>query len=133
MSIVMGDKQSVLNPEKLSKLSQETRLTEEEINEWHKGFIKTCPSGRLKKAEFQKTYSALFPQGDASLFAGHVFRTLEENKDGELDFREFLTLLRVTRKGSLDDRLRWIFDIYDLDGDGYITRDEMKEIIDVSA
>src|SRR6218665_3016892 len=129
----MGDKQSVLNPEKLSKLSQETRLTEEEINEWHKGFIKTCPSGRLKKAEFQKTYSALFPQGDASLFAGHVFRTLEENKDGELDFREFLTLLRVTRKGSLDDRLRCIFDIYYLYGDGYITRDEMKEIIDVSA
>ena|SRR6218665_1541510 len=128
----MGDKHSTLKPEKLSDLSQETSFTEEEIDQWYKGFIKTCPSGRLKKAEFQKTYCGLFPQGDATLFAGHVFRTFDADKDGEIDFREFLTLLRVTRRGSLEERLRWIFDIYDIDGDGYITRDEMKEVIHVS-
>ena len=38
--IVMGDAQSALKPETLSDLSRETSFTEDEIEEWYKGFIK---------------------------------------------------------------------------------------------
>lgn len=32
-------------------------------------------------------------------------------------------------RGTIDERLRWIFTLYDLNGDGIITRDELLKII----
>lgn len=84
-----------------------------------------CPSGVLDKAEFARIYKQFFPFGDPTVLAEYVFNVFDENKNGSIDFKEFICALSITSRGRLDEKLRWAFQLYDIDGDGTITYNEM--------
>lgn len=46
-----------------------------------------------------------------------------------LVLQDFVQGLSVLCRGSVEDKLRWTFTLYDINGDGRITREEMTNIV----
>merc|ERR1712243_266933 len=128
----MGNKSSKgdrLTKEDLEFLRTHTRYDEGTITEWYRGFKQDCPDGRLTPAAFVKIYSKCFPGGNAGEFCDHVFRTFDSDKNGFIDFKEFLMAIDITSSGSPEEKLNWAFSMYDVDGNGYIDLMEMTRIV----
>ncbi|OCF75769.1 calcium-binding protein NCS-1 [Kwoniella mangroviensis CBS 8886] len=125
----MGKSQSKLSADDLADLQKNTYFDKKELQQWYKGFLKDCPSGQLNKEEFKKIYKQFFPFGDPSQFADYVFNVFDEDKSGTIEFKEFICALSVTSRGRLDEKLKWAFQLYDINQDGFITYDEMLQIV----
>ena len=95
-------------------------------------YQKSLGSGKkeLTRKEFKRVYNSLFA-GDASDFAEHVFRTFDADGSGSVNFKEFVVGLCVSGSTDLETKLKWAFTVYDIDGNGYIDKDEMRHIISV--
>ncbi len=84
----------------------------------------------LTKEEFQEIYRQFFPFGDPSSFADYVFNAFDSDKSGSIDFKKFICALSVTSQGKMEDKLDWAFQLYDIDGDGKISYEEMLAIVE---
>lgn len=128
----MGKKSSKpkkLTEEEIIELRKTTEFTEDELNKWYNAFKDNCPKGKMSKQKFSEIYSKSFKTGDASIFAGHIFRTFDKNNDGTIDFNEFIQGLSIIMRGGKEMKLKWAFEMYDSDGSGEVCRKEMLEIV----
>ncbi|XP_012684979.1 recoverin 3 [Clupea harengus] len=125
----MGNaKSGAVSKELLQDLKLSTKFSEAEITQWYDNFTKQCPSGRITPTEFEAIYARFFPESDAKSYAQHVFRSFDTNEDGTLDFREYVVALHMTSSGKITLKLEWAFSLFDVDGNGYLSKSEVCEI-----
>lgn len=116
-------------PDAIDALCQSTKFTRKEIQLMYRGFKQKCPNGIVSENMFKEIYAQFFPQGDAGQYAHYVFNTFDRQHLGSINFREFVIGLSLLSRGSLQEKLRWAFSLYDINSDGFITRDEMLDIV----
>lgn len=136
ISSIMGNSSTKkLNPKTIKELRShvDVEFSKDEIQEWYQDFGKYLRHGEseLSRSAFIKVYNSLF-YGDASDFAEQVFRTFDRDGNHSVDFKEFILGLCMSGSENTEKKLKWAFQMYDIDQNGYISQDEMTHILKVS-
>jgi len=124
----MGNKEGSLSKEDLDQLTEVTHFDRKEIKTIFKQFKKENPSGYISKSELKNAISLMGLQPDDYLIT-RIFQVYDKNGDGKIDFRECVNVLSIASRGSPREKLEFSFHLYDLDGNGFISREEFSAIV----
>ncbi|XP_057709579.1 guanylyl cyclase-activating protein 2-like [Corythoichthys intestinalis] len=102
------------------------------IQELYRRFADECPSGNLHLHEFKKIFGVNRKSSEEeSAYMENVFRSFDTNKDGKLDFMEYVAAIHLVLRGKLEDKLKWSFKVYDRDGNGCLEKEEVGHILKI--
>ncbi|XP_010003822.1 PREDICTED: Kv channel-interacting protein 1 isoform X2 [Chaetura pelagica] len=143
-------------PEGLEQLEAQTNFTKRELQVLYRGFKNECPSGVVNEETFKQIYAQFFPHGvvpcfpavgslcmsylppnpnsffcnkNASTYAHYLFNAFDTAQNGLVKFEDFVMALSILLRGTVHEKLRWTFNLYDINKDGYINKEEMMDIV----
>ena len=103
-------------------INEEIKKLKEEFDK-----IDVDKDGEISKDELIKCLETIYPSQEAVLRANAIFKEIDFNNDGSINFSEFLTVNIQKEKLLNEETLDKAFRMFDLDGNGYITIDELKK------
>ncbi|UJR20070.1 hypothetical protein I4U23_023202 [Adineta vaga] len=120
-----------LTQDDINNLKKNTNFSEKEIRQWHKGFVRDCQGDKLKEEKFIEIFRKYYISDDkrSEAFCNYVFGLFNKNKDGVIDFEEFLQIIDFSTQGKTDERLKLIFHMYDTLGSDGIDEKELTELL----
>jgi len=86
----------------------------------------------MDKNHFNETMNSLLnvQLPNESLLIGRLFSVFDTNKSGTVDFDEFLLGLGILTSESLDEKLKFSFSLFDLDGNNVINSEELEKMFE---
>ncbi|KAM3836248.1 guanylyl cyclase-activating protein 3 [Vipera latastei] len=104
-------------------------MTAMENYQWYAKFMRECPSGQLTIYECKKILGLENSTPQANNYVEKVFNIFDTNKDGFIDYLELLAAINLVIRGKIDQKLKWYFKLYDIDGSGTIDKKEVISIL----
>nr|XP_018898413.1 PREDICTED: NADPH oxidase 5 [Bemisia tabaci]XP_018898414.1 PREDICTED: NADPH oxidase 5 [Bemisia tabaci] len=88
-------------------------------------FRQTVGSEReIRRDDFKKILITKNP-----FFTDRVFQIFDKDNSGSISMQEFLDAMHQFAGQTPDDKIRFLFKVYDLDGDGLIQRRELQNVM----
>ena len=103
-------------------INEEIKKLKEEFDK-----IDVNKDGEISKNELIQCLESIYPSQEAILRANAIFKEIDFNNDGSINFSEFLTVNIQKEKLLNEETLDRAFRMFDLDGNGYITIEELKK------
>lgn len=132
----MGNNQSAddlkLTDEELNEAVKTSHFDEEEVRKLFKRFKIIAESqirdGIINMGEFQQALGV-----ESRGFAQRLFKAFDKDSTLSLEFLEFVhSLSAMCPKATLDEKAKFIFNVYDTNSSGDISREELREILQFS-
>ncbi|CAF0995296.1 unnamed protein product [Rotaria sordida] len=120
-----------LTSDRIDYLTNRTKFTREKILYYYQIFRKHCHSGRLSKSEFINFYKKLLQSNSSETYCEFLFRAFDSlSNDGFIQFDEYLIAIYIHSNASTPrEKLEWLFNAYDRDGNGFISYNEINQIV----
>ncbi|XP_023345288.1 calcium-binding protein M [Eurytemora carolleeae] len=102
-------------------------LTNDIVEEYYRKISTECSDGKMEPADFQHIFKTAFPerpQDKLEKLAAEI-----TNKNGKIDVVSLLMLIYLFSEGSIDAKLGQIFNLFDQDGNGNISVDELLNLM----
>ena len=96
------------------------------------GFSRTAGDIRSEVLECEltrKEFADAMSLKEDSLFVEQMFQLIDKDGNGFISFREFLDMSVIFSKGSPEDKLKLMFDMYDANKSGFLHRDQFKKML----
>ena len=129
----MGSSNSrpVLRPEDRLLLASTSGLRQDQVEERFQAFLRDHPDGKLRPRDFRcSMVEALQRYKDrAEKLDPLLFRIYDANKDGVVDFVEFMVVLHCLQAGPAAEVIGHLFRVFDADRDGSISMGELRRLL----
>ncbi|KAF8943637.1 hypothetical protein BGZ47_005210 [Haplosporangium gracile] len=114
----------------LQDLLQKTHFDNVELDAMYSQYLSLSTldqdGGGITRLTFEQ---ALGPLGlEKNLITDRIFRFFDQDDDETISFKEMACGLSVLCKGNFEEKITYAFQGYDLDDDGYISREELHEM-----
>ncbi|TRY80380.1 hypothetical protein TCAL_04862 [Tigriopus californicus] len=115
----------------LSGVAEITGMSKKELQDSYKAFKKEAGGSKVKLDKFTKLVATMNTNkgGNVTEYAKHMFRVLDTDKDDMVNFREVMIgFHNLSTAGDEKEKLRMVFEMYDVDGTKTISPENMKII-----
>ena len=122
-----------LNEVLLEKYRKTTNLSDEEIRCEHERFHELAENGRLKKIYIEELLGDHIPGNKwkhIKYLIDCIFVAADTNKDGSIDFLEYLMTRRFFQSSSAEEKAEFIFRIIDHNDDKIVSRKELEKMLE---
>lgn len=118
---------SELNDIDLKCLEENSGIAKCELNNIYHKFMRESLNSELDLDRFVLLYRSLTDNPPDFLDENpqFIFDTFDKDHNGKVSFREFVYAYALTFAGNIEKKLEYIFELYDMDNDGYLDIDEI--------
>jgi Ca2+-binding EF-hand superfamily protein len=72
----------------------------------------------------------MFPAGNTAVFNANLFRSMDCDRNGYVDFPEYMISMSVMSDGTLEEKLNLAFAMYDKDANQHLEPEELKSAVE---
>ncbi|CAF3972331.1 unnamed protein product [Rotaria magnacalcarata] len=117
------------HPRSIEEIMKCTRFSKSEIRLLYRSFKQDCAGGNVNEERLRGIYLQFFPQGNVMKYTHYLFSMIDRNHKGTFTFDDYILTLSVLCRGTIEEKLRWIFRFYDFHSEGHLTRANISEMI----
>jgi len=130
IGLVLRKQQSKLG-EALSKKTHFTIAEIENLLTLYRKLSDGAEIDKMDRTRFREFLHNAFDMTD-DILLDRIFKYFDDDNDGFINREEWILGLSVFMKGNEEEHIQYCFDIYDLNGDGMISREEMLNMLKTS-
>ncbi|CAF0713655.1 unnamed protein product [Brachionus calyciflorus] len=129
--VVIPPKNPELTEADYGFLTAQTGLSRAEIKNVFDQFMANNPDAKLDRKEFVRLYDLLRPEPPELMdeISEFVFRAFDSDKNGFINFNEFMIAYALTSRGDPKKKLEYAFTLYDADNNGTLDMAEVRSVL----